>query len=348
VRHREPSPARARGPPAAAAPARMLAPAQAALMPCSASLIRGVGPTAAPALNMAPAVTAVRIAGGKPPKPDALSALQMAVDNTSILLPSGRSLEIIAQAKPVNSHPVDRESPDSGACAANIEELSSDDETPVVEGEDRFDYREYRYKAQETRKAPAPGVAVKRGKVVGRPMRDWSPLESGLALAPWGLGVEFGRWKRDVDPLLGQLKVLTPVASQDEAQDPGLERIAKAVITFYGLPNQEASPAIRLRWNSVMVDIAAWTARRRDSQLEAPPMFWLRGGRIYDFHGDRGTLAEFEHDFLVRKVEDDSVCRMRRREQGLMPFPFVAAPLTQKDEEDDADDKPDSRGRRRH
>eukprot|EP00971_Amphidinium_carterae_P000177 3789-Amphidinium_carterae.2 len=24
---------------------------------------------------------------------------------------------------------------------------------------------------------------------------------------------------------------------------------------------------------------------------------------------------------------------MRRREQGLMPFPFVAAPLTQKDEE---------------
>jgi len=318
-------------------------------MPCSASLAR-VNGSAAAALNVAPAVAAARMAG-KPPKPDALSALQMAVDSTSILLPSGRSLEIVAQAKPMNSHPVERESPDSGACAASIEELSSDEETPTADGEDRFDYRDYRYKPQpeETRKAPALGAAGRRGnKPSGRQLREWSPLESDLALSAWGRASESGRWKRDVDPLRGQLRVLTPVACQEDAQDPGLERVAKAVITFYGLPNrQDEAPAIRLRCNAVVVDTAAWSARKQESQLEAPPMIWLRGGRIYDFHGDRGTLAEFEHDFLVRKVEDDVICRMRRREQGLMPFPFVAAPLTQKDEEDDADDKPDSRERRR-
>eukprot|EP00971_Amphidinium_carterae_P151681 3006531-Amphidinium_carterae.2 len=84
----------------------------------------------------------------------------IAEDSTSILLPSGRSLEIVAQvhwnahglsqgtaymiyhpphvgnlvfgisddavkAKPMNSHPVERESPDSGACAASIEDLAA-------------------------------------------------------------------------------------------------------------------------------------------------------------------------------------------------------------------------------
>ncbi|CAE8712976.1 unnamed protein product, partial [Polarella glacialis] len=71
-------------------------------------------------------------------------------------------------------------------------------------------------------------------------------------------------------------------------------------------------------------------------QLEEPPMLWIRGGRVYDFHGDRGTVAEFEHDFMTREVEDDAVCRLRRREQGLMPFPFVALPLKQN--EDNADE----------
>lgn len=46
--------------------------------------------------------------------------------------------------------------------------------------------------------------------------------------------------------------------------------------------------------------------------MEEPPMFWLRGNRVYDFHGDRGSVVEFESDLLTREVEDDAVCRSRR------------------------------------
>ena len=45
-------------------------------------------------------------------------------------------------------------------------------------------------------------------------------------------------------------------------------------------------------------------------------MFWLRGNRVYDFHGDRGTVADFEADLLTREVEDDATCRSRRQSLG--------------------------------
>ena len=57
----------------------------------------------------------------------------------------------------------------------------------------------------------------------------------------------------------------------------------------------------------------AWKLKERESPLEEPPMFWLRGNRVYDFHGDRGTVAEFESDLLSREVEDDAACRSRRQ-----------------------------------
>ena len=53
-----------------------------------------------------------------------------------------------------------------------------------------------------------------------------------------------------------------------------------------------------------MVTQEAWKVKERPSQLDEPPMFWLRGGRVYDFHGDRGTVSEFENDLLIREVED--------------------------------------------
>ena len=45
-------------------------------------------------------------------------------------------------------------------------------------------------------------------------------------------------------------------------------------------------------------------------------MFWLRGNRVNDFHGDRGTVADFEADLLTREVEDDATCRSRRQSLG--------------------------------
>ena len=60
----------------------------------------------------------------------------------------------------------------------------------------------------------------------------------------------------------------------------------------------------------------AWRLKERESQLDEPPMFWLRGNRVYDFHGDRGTVADFEADLLTREVEDDATCRSRRQSLG--------------------------------
>jgi len=127
---------------------------------------------------------------------------------------------------------------------------------------------------------------------------------------------------------------------EDEAPDMDqLYHVADVLVRFYGLPKETGQP-VRFNHsavNMVIIDAFAWAHKTRQSQLQDPPVLWVRGGRIYDFHGDRGTLAEFEHDLLVRQVEDDSICRSRRREQGLMPFPFLAAPLKSLNTED-ADD----------
>mmetsp|Transcript_21259 Transcript_21259/g.49312 ORF Transcript_21259/g.49312 Transcript_21259/m.49312 type:complete len:472 (+) Transcript_21259:88-1503(+) len=350
---REPSPGRNRGPAApAAVPQRALAPCAASLMPepSTKPLLRAraasgpsgsAGPTAAPA----------KLGGGKPPRPESMSPSHMAVEPSAIILPSGRGLQVVAQAAPIKLS--ERDTPENGVADLNLEDLSEDEDClSVADGEEPFDYRQYRYKAQESSKAPTQGFAAKRNKSVGRPqhqLREWSPHSPVSFLVPWGSGEALPQRWRNVDPLLGKAVEVTTSPAQDEPQlDPGLERIAKAVISFYRLPADGGKEApIRYRCNAVMVEEAAWQQRQRESQLEAPPIFWLRGGRVYDFHGDRGTLQEFESDFLVRQVEDDPSCRLRRREQGLMPFPFVAAPLTQKDDEDEPDDKPDSREQRR-
>lgn len=126
---------------------------------------------------------------------------------------------------------------------------------------------------------------------------------------------------------------------EERLDDANLKRVAEVLVRFYGLP-ADLSRAVRFRHevsNVVIVDELAWAQRQRESQFEEPPMLWVRGGRVYDLFGDRGTLAEFEHDLLTRQVEDDSTIRMRRREQGLMPFPFVALPLKVRDDEQGPD-----------
>jgi len=108
-------------------------------------------------------------------------------------------------------------------------------------------------------------------------------------------------------------------------------------VNFYGLPGGRER-ALTLRNNLVIVRDEAWAQKKRASQLTEPPMIWVRGNRVYDFLGDRGTVAEFSNDLLERQVEDDTICRMRRREQGLMPYPFLAVPLKRdEDGEEQAD-----------
>ena len=124
------------------------------------------------------------------------------------------------------------------------------------------------------------------------------------------------------------------------ACDEELQRVASVLIQFYGLCHK----AVKFKGsvpNVLIVSQEAWRCReRRDSQAEEPPVLWIRGGRVYDFHGDRGTVAEFENDLLVRQVEDDAICRQRRQKQGLMPFPFAALPIKEKVVEEPDDPEP--------
>lgn len=76
--------------------------------------------------------------------------------------------------------------------------------------------------------------------------------------------------------------------------------------------------------NRVTVRQDAWIAKERDSKLSEPPTLWVRGGRVYDYKGDLGTVQEFEEDHeSPEKEEDTTAARARRREQGMPPFPFV-------------------------
>lgn len=114
-----------------------------------------------------------------------------------------------------------------------------------------------------------------------------------------------------------------------------LHRVEEALATFYGWPRgiQDAIWRGRPARNLLVVSDTAWAHRQYKGNLIDPPMFWTRGGRVYDLHGDRGTIAEFVNDLIIRRVEDDAACRQRRREQGLMPFPFVALPIKHSEDE---------------
>lgn len=223
-----------------------------------------------------------------------------------------------------------------------------------------FNYRDYRYQPQQL------AAAQPRGAVLQPPARkriqrhavnprgdDGSDDES---LAPWGQDRHLSRWQQ-----LGftggrnavSSRSPSPFAAEDTADGQSLRRVSQALASFYGVPAEGITP-LRLRCgaiNGVTIDEAAWERKTGTSQYAEPPTLWVRGGRIYDFHGDRGTIAEFENDFLVRKVEDGATCRTRRRDQGLLPFPFVALPLNARQAEDADDQMADVREgpvRKRH
>lgn len=128
------------------------------------------------------------------------------------------------------------------------------------------------------------------------------------------------------------------------AETDQLGRVASALTAFYGLPCCDLGGenlyngchgSVRRKpgfANVVIVAEEAWRHKNRESNLTTPPWIWVRGGRVYDFHGDRGTVDEFEHDLLHRQVEDDATVRNRRRDQGLAPWPLLPLPLKPRDE----------------
>ena len=196
-----------------------------------------------------------------------------------------------------------------------------------------FDYRQYRYREVLARRAEAPESGVRRKVRRGnRSAANAEVVSDDDAVNAWPLHSDNQPETCVVAPC-GRL--LADENNLDVPCDEELQKVAGVLVQFYGLHHD----AIRFKGavpNVLFVSKSAWACRqRRDSQAEEPPVLWIRGGRVYDFHGDRGTVAEFEHDLLVRQVEDDAICRQRRQKQGLMPFPFAALPLKDKASEDD-------------
>lgn len=225
----------------------------------------------------------------------------------------------------------------------------SSDDSEARGDPEMFNYRDYRWQPQQLASASAPSRAVAQ-QCLGRkrmPRRALNPRGEddmdGELPTPWGQDRQLCRWQQP--PLSGgrpaaSSRSPSPFAGDDTVEGQHLRRVAQAVASFYGISAESIIP-LRLRCgaiNGLTIDEAAWEQKPGTSQYEESPTLWVRGGRIYDFHGDRGTIAEFENDLLVRKVEDDAACRTRRRDQGLMPFPFVALPL-RPGQADDADDQ---------
>jgi hypothetical protein len=199
---------------------------------------------------------------------------------------------------------------------------SSEDETGAGESESdkaAFDYRKYRYRSREPR--PRSSRDAKSQKQPRQHLVRVVTREHDM-VSCWSVGAP-------KSPSNNEVERKTSFGEEARAmEDPELRRLAAILGEFYGLP-AALGGAWRLKnptINAITIDDASWERRERKGNLGMPPTFWVRGGRVYDYQGDRGTVAEFEEDLLVRQVEDDSACRQRRQKQGLLPFPFLALP----------------------
>lgn len=287
----------------------------------------------APKLSASPAAAVLR-----PALPPALPADPLRVVSGTAL---GSSLAVSGQAAPAAPAPQaasEAASPSPAYFELQPEDLSSSDEDRLpAEGNasEALNYRKYRY--AETQQ-PVRHKAAQEQPFRRRQTRRVIPREATFLdsddenASPWGPG------KQLLPPASHGWLQSSPSSSsthkEEKSEDEELKRVGEVLIQFYGLPG--GMKALRFSThvtNMVAVEEAPWEQKERSSQLEEAPMLWLRGGRVYDFHGDRGTVAEFENDLLVRMVEDDNICRQRRREQGLQPFPFVALPIRRQAEE---------------
>ncbi|CAK0859853.1 unnamed protein product [Prorocentrum cordatum] len=322
-----------------------------------------------PALHMA---CMPKIAAAEVPKPAALAAEEPSVpghvrEQVHFGAPPRASslqglLQVSGSAAPVALQPA---APSGTPPPQDLQELlgrgweSSDGEegdaaAVLSEGEEAFHYSRYRYcDAAAARAAGCPPPAERHRRGRSQPLRG-APGDAGCAGGEASEESCASPWRRCSSPWApggrppARTACSTPVCEEEgqREEEEELRRLAEALVKFYGLSGG-ASRATRLRpnvANLVLVDERAWAERQRRGQLDEPPMMWIRGGRVYDFHGDRGTLEEFEHDMLVRQVEDDPGIRDRRREQGLMPFPFVAVPLKGHWDPEAEEEKPPPRG----
>jgi len=259
---------------------------------------------------------------------------------------SGLPVSALPAAPTEAAEPIDWEAKDWSSSDEDEEVLSAGSE-----GDDAaFNYREYRYRrSQEARTRAAAPELHRRGRQQRRPRhssqaRDASS-ESGCS-SPWARGESPPRWTAETavpsacsSSLAGPLSRESTPFCEEEPPDDELCLVGEVLVKFYGLPGGREC-ALRLKNNLIIVRDEAWAGRKRASQFTEPPLIWVRGGRVYDFHGDRGTIAEFSNDLLMRQVEDDAICRMRRRDQGLMPYPFVAAPLKRDEDAEEQVDAP--------
>lgn len=253
---------------------------------------------------------------------------------------------------------------DAEALQELLEHWSSGSETDGSDREDNgadstgevFDCRKFRY--QRTKDATVKAAAgygaaqAKRRAVRNATAAPETPSRQGRrgesptrgCTTGWEPDPPSPRWG-EVDPLHGRAESRLGECSSEPIEIEGAFRVADILWKFYGLPGSVAD-AVSVKCNVIAIHEAAWLdPQRKHSSYGEPPMLWVRGDRtatgglrVYDFKGDRGTIQEFENDFLVRGVEDDSTIRMRRRDQGMLCMPFLPLPVRREEPADDDED----------
>lgn len=248
---------------------------------------------------------------------------------------------------------------DAEAVQELLEHWSSESETGGSEHEsdeadssgEVFDCRKFRYQRTKDASAKAGAPAAKRRtrqpETPSRRSRVGSGSPARGCTSPWVADPPSPRWG-GIDPLLGRAESRLGECKNEPIEIDGAFRVADILCKFYGFPGSVAD-AVSVKCNVITINEAAWTGRQRqETSYGDPPMFWVRGDRaatgglrVYDFRGDRGTVQEFENDFIVRRVEDDSTIRMRRRDQGMLCMPFLPLPVRREEPADDDDDDDD-------
>lgn len=213
-----------------------------------------------------------------------------------------------------------------------IDDLSSSGEDDACDGED-FDYRAFKHQVTACKASLKPSS---QPRLHCKPWRDAAKscptqatnsldLETDLyrtdsALGPWtdsrstrdavsammgAPGYQAPSWitdAQDHETSVGHFPALT------EVDQKNMCRVAAILTKFYGWPAglKDAIRRSRTVANLLSVSEEAWMQRHnKEGPWGEPPTIWVRGGRVYDLRGDRGTVAEFEHGLFVQRVEED-------------------------------------------
>lgn len=185
-----------------------------------------------------------------------------------------------------------------------------------------FHYKKYRYEETETvEKRPRhdrPRPPVKK--------EDTSHAADGRSehisvIQSWDLLPVHTRFLREKADNIGPTGMCTKNRLPRD-----IEQVGEVLRRAYDADAKDI--AWSLNTVSIMPDGVPSDKPDTRTRASCPKTLWLRGGRVYDYFGDLGTIAEF-----ISESTPWQTLRSRRRDLGLQPFPFLPQPLGEKNED---------------